>query len=65
MPKITEFLSSNDQWVPMVCADKARIDSLRPIAQELSNKTGKPVKLARFHIRDDVQTLTPKDSRRN
>ena len=35
-------------WMPMVGADMARVDSLRPVAAKIARRTGKPVKLLRF-----------------
>jgi hypothetical protein len=39
----------------MIGADKARIESLRPIAEHVAHATGKPVKLVRFSQREDKE----------
>lgn len=43
-----------DTWMPMVCADKARIDSLMPVAQNLK-KTGQKVRLVKFTKTEDIE----------
>jgi hypothetical protein len=45
-------------WMPMVCADRTRIESLRPIAEQLARETGQEIKLVRFAVRTDVETIT-------
>ena len=47
-------------WMPMVCADKARLDSMRPQAQAIATRTGKSIKLVRFSVRSDIETIVPK-----
>ena len=46
-------------WMPLVGADMARIDSLRPAAQAIASITGKRVKLVRFTQRQEVEILSP------
>jgi len=43
--------------VPMVGADMARVESLRPIAQMLANALKKPVTVAKFSIREDIEVI--------
>ncbi len=45
------------QWLPMVCADQARIDSLRPMAEHIAKQSGLPIKLVRFSVRSDVEEI--------
>jgi len=45
---------SNNGWMPMVGADFKRIDSLLPIAQEMSRVSGKEFKILQFDNRTDV-----------
>jgi hypothetical protein len=75
MPKITElyaFIVQNSpkdegltafrtmkQWVPMVCADKERVDSLREIAQSMSTICNQEIILAKFSIREDLEVIKP------
>jgi hypothetical protein len=39
----------------MIGADKDRIESLRPIAEEVARATGQPIKLVRFSQREDKE----------
>lgn len=45
--------------MPMVAADEARVESLKPIAQLLANQSGKRIVLAEFSIRTDSETFEP------
>lgn len=46
-----------DAWMPMVGADEARMKSLRPMAKRLATLHGKPIKLVRFSVREEVETI--------
>jgi hypothetical protein len=41
--------------VPLVAADKRRVDSLIPIAKRMATMFGKPIRLAKFSKREDVE----------
>jgi len=45
--------------MPLVAADKARLDDLRPLAQQVATQTGVPVKLVRFARVADLETILP------
>ena len=45
--------------MPLIAADKARLESLKPIAQKLANLFNKPVRLAKFTTREDVEVYQP------
>lgn len=49
-------------WMPMVAADRARLESLRPHAERTARASGKPVVLVRFDRRTDVETIQPRSS---
>jgi len=49
----------DETWVPLVAADKARIDSLRPLAQKVCKCAGVSYVLARFHQRSDIEHFNP------
>ncbi len=42
--------------LPLVGADMARVDSLRPYAQQIARSNGVPVTLVRFSVREDIET---------
>ena len=44
-------------WLPLVGADMARMDSLRPTALGIGRQVGKAVKLVRFTNRKDLEIL--------
>jgi len=44
-------------WLPLVGADMARVNSLRPIAEAVASQLGKPVKLLRFTNREQLESL--------
>ena len=46
-----------DSWLPLVGADKARIESLKPMAERIAKTTGKEILLAKFSVRTDVQVI--------
>lgn len=48
-------------WVPMVGADMARVDSMREIAREIANATGRKITLCRFSVREEMEVITPKN----
>lgn len=48
-----------DQWMPLVGADKARIQSLKAQALAVATSTGKPVKLIHFSVREELEIITP------
>jgi hypothetical protein len=45
--------------VPLIAADKRRVDSLIPIAKRMATLFGKPVRLAKFSKREDVEIYQP------
>lgn len=47
-------------WSPLICADQARVDSMRSMAQDIATATNKTIKLAKFSVREDVEEIKPK-----
>jgi len=43
-------------WLPMVGADMARVESLRPLAQSVARSTGLKIKLVRFEKRVELES---------
>lgn len=50
---VMAFLSDGG-WMPLICADEARIESMLPIAEEISVASGKPYRIIQFSVREDV-----------
>jgi len=47
-------MSVRDVMLPLVGADMARVESLRPIARNISAETGKRIKLLHFTHREEL-----------
>jgi hypothetical protein len=45
--------------MPLIAADRARLDSLRPYAEQVAKAAAKRVVLVRFDQRTDVEVLEP------
>jgi len=45
--------------MPLVAADRKRVESYMPIAQQIANLTGKPIRLIRLTKREEVGFITP------
>lgn len=48
---------SDGCWMPFVCADRDRVDSLREAARRVSKHTGKRVRLIRFSVREELEVI--------
>lgn len=44
---------------PLIGADMKRVNMLRPLAQEVANVVGKPVRLLKFSVREELDILRP------
>ena len=44
-------------WMPMVGADMARVNSLRPVAAKIARRTRKPIKILRFTNRVELEVI--------
>lgn len=68
--KLTAFIAVEDQeegvmaalvgdvYIPLVCADEARVASLYELAQHISERKGIPFKVIQFDNRQDVTEET-------
>ncbi|MBR0753530.1 hypothetical protein JQ604_15180 [Bradyrhizobium jicamae] len=45
--------------VPLVAADKVRRDALMPLARQIAELSGKPVKVVKMSARTEEMTITP------
>jgi hypothetical protein len=46
--------------MPLVGADAARVETLRKMAQQVADGTGRTLTLARFAVRENMATITPR-----
>lgn len=44
-------------WMPMVAADRERVDSLRTWAQAIAKSTGQKIRLVRFSTREVLEEI--------
>jgi len=48
-----------DTWMPLVGADMERVNSLKPLAKQIAQTTGKRIVLARFTVREEIEQIVP------
>jgi hypothetical protein len=48
-------------WLPLVGANMARVESLKRIAQEIANQTAKPIVIAKFETRTNIERIEPEE----
>ena len=77
MPKITEMyafiaedgpedegivaMMQGDKWIPMVGADMARMDALRPVAEKIAGIHGQKIIIAKFTNRVHIEDIVPQE----
>lgn len=44
-------------FMPFVCADKARMESLKPLALEIQKESGKKIKIIKMTKRTDLEVV--------
>lgn len=52
-----ELEEGRKTFMPFVCADEARVASLRPHAIGISKATGKKIKLVKFSQREEIEDI--------
>jgi hypothetical protein len=50
---------SGEAYMPLVCADKARVDSLRAMARNIARESGNKITLCRFSVREELEVIEP------
>ena len=50
-------MNTKSGWMPLVGADMARVEALRPIARGIAHRLGKPVKLLHFDNRKELEVI--------
>lgn len=48
-------LMGSPVFMPFVCADKARMQSLKPLAKKIAKESGKKIKLIRLSVREEIE----------
>lgn len=54
---MTMPVNGRETFMPFVCADKKRMEQLKPIAIDIARKSGKKIKLIKLTNRKDLETL--------
>ena len=50
---------NKNTWLPLVGADLSRIESLMEPAQVAATQLGKPIKIYRFSVREEIGEVKP------
>lgn len=51
----TIMIKGHNVFMPFVCADKQRLEMLRPLAKEIAKKSGRKVKLIKLSVREELE----------
>jgi hypothetical protein len=51
----TVQLMGETVFMPFVCADEKRMESLKPLAKKIAKESGKKIKLIRLSIREEIE----------
>jgi hypothetical protein len=54
---VMAFQTNDGIWMPMVGADMARVNELKPMADRISKITGKPYKILQFKLENPSPLL--------
>jgi hypothetical protein len=57
---ITGMLGPDNEWVPLVGADMARVESLKVIAQHISDQCGQQIRIMKFTGHEQIGEVNPK-----
>jgi hypothetical protein len=52
---VMAFQTNDGIWMPMVGADMTRVNQLKPMADRISKTTGKPYKILKFKIENEIE----------
>jgi len=52
---MTLAVNGRETFMPFVCADKKRMESIKPHAKEIARTTGKKVRLIKLTTREEIE----------
>ena len=55
----TAIIGGQYGMLPLVAADRERVESLRPLVHRIANQTRKRITLVKFSVREDLETIEP------
>lgn len=50
---------AGNQWMPLVAADEARVESLRQVAENVAQVSNTKITLAKFSVRQNLEIISP------
>jgi hypothetical protein len=53
------FLNLQGEWMPLLAADKERLDSIRHMAVSICNRTNQTLRLLKLSTREVIETMEP------
>lgn len=56
---MTMPINGRETFMPFVCADKARMESLKPIAIKIAKESNKTIRLIKLDNRKVLETIEP------
>jgi hypothetical protein len=51
----TAYIGGREVFMPFVCADKARLESIKPMAKQIARDHNKKIKLIRLSVREEIE----------
>ena len=51
----TANIMGKDTFMPFVCGDKDRMESLKPLAKQIARDSGRKIKLIRLSVREELE----------
>lgn len=51
--------SPGGEWLPLVGADMKRVEALKAYARDVAARAGKPVRVLRFSVREELEVIAP------
>ncbi len=54
-------IDGQETFMPFVCYDKERMESLKPLAIVMGKKSNKKIKLIKLSVREEIEEYLPND----
>lgn len=61
---ITAHFDPQQGWLPMIVSRREVVDALREVAQDMATRDGLRIKLVRFSVRTELETIEPQPASR-
>lgn len=60
--EILAAVKKGNDYVPLIAANKTRLKVLQPLAKQLADSSGMPIKLVRYTGREEINVIAPSSS---